>query len=250
MRVLCLFLFGFCSFAASVQPGDRYFPLVRNGGGWSTTITMMSLESGPADFQIFFRAGDGLSKPWSPVMKAAVGLTVDRDLVSGTINAGQSFTIELNDRSSAMLQGYAQVLAPGKRIGGIARVRNRDLGIDWTIPLTPGLERRYLYPVDGLQMQLLLLSETFNAMVDLSFIDPSGAVVKTDEIQFANDQAPGQFFIDLAQRYPDLKDFTGTVECRVSFPQAGLYDDLVSTSIAIRTDTSAVLLSTSSASWN
>ena len=69
--------------------------------------------------------------------------------------------------------------------------------------------------------ELVWISLTTSATLDLVFRNLAGETVLSDQVVFDNQ---AQLFVALRSHWPQLKDFRGTVEWTVSFPTADRYE--------------------------
>src|SRR5438045_3962428 len=100
MRLLQLMLIGCSLVAAAVEADtqrsaivsavDRVLPDIADGGGISTTITVINLDSKPADYQIQFLDDSGVPFPL-PIVQLPGGKKTG---VQGVIAVGGSITLD------------------------------------------------------------------------------------------------------------------------------------------------------------
>jgi len=95
MRLACVipFLLGELLQAATVGPTDRFIPLVQDGGGWSTKITVINLSRKPETIVAAFVAPRGLAEEWSLVLQVT-NAKVAGNIVDAILAPGAVATIE------------------------------------------------------------------------------------------------------------------------------------------------------------
>ena len=222
--------------AAEVKSTDTTIPLVQDGGGWSTTITLLNLGAKPAGFDINFSTPKG--DPWTTAVKISAGLKAAGDVVTGVIPPGGSVTIQTPNSGDSVTRGYATLFTyAGGPIGGVARISNGASAM--TMGLAPNLELQFSLPFDtraGSATSLVLVSRTPYALIDFAVRDSAGARVLSDRYQFQAADPRTQVVIDLAAAYPQLSGTSGTIDCHVSFPGAGQYDEQTFAALALQLD--------------
>lgn len=229
------------SFGGQVRDTDRIFPLVRDGGGIWTEITVVNLESKDANYELIFRTG--ALEAWA-VPASGAGSKQQRSIVRGMLPAGGSVTIRTAGAKEATERGFAFLFSPDAvRLGGKSVVRGKD-GVALAVPLSPEREDRLVLAFDnteGARTALLWLSETPFAMVDFQFRDTEGAKILEGNFQFSAASVATQEIFFLDERFPQLQGMKGTMKIDVSYPNATIYDELFFTALAMQRDASGAV---------
>lgn len=222
--------------AATVNTNDRYIPLIQDGAGWKTLIVVANPAKESAQVEVAIQGPKGFAEPWLVSLKSSMG-AVSGQLVSATLAPGASMVIETAGTATAHSRGFAVVsVAKGSPAGAFARLVHTTAGtVDQTltIPLSPELEQRSIVPLflDGdAKSELVLVSETRAAVMELFFRDPGGRIVRSEVIDFGNQ---AQEIIALEQRFPGLAGFIGTLEWKVTFPTADIYEELTLSALVL-----------------
>lgn len=223
--------------AATVNTHDRYIPLVQDGDGWKTLIVIANPAKESAQVEVTLQGPKGFAEPWLVPLKASSG-AVTGQLVSASLAPGGSIVIETAGTATTLSRGFAVVsVAKESPVGAFARLVHTTSGgvtdQTLTIPLSPELEQRSIVPLflDGdSKSQLVLVSETRAAVIELFFRDPGGRTVRSEVIDFGNQ---AQEVIALEQRFPGLVGFTGTLEWKVTFPTADIYEELTLSALVL-----------------
>jgi hypothetical protein len=209
-----------------VRTSHRIIPLVRDGGGWTTTITIVNLSSQSDSYELQFRTG--FLQPW-PLAAA-----------QGTLAPGAIAVIQTPGQPEAAANGLAVLTSlRGGRLGARAVLRHSDGRPPLIVPLSPEREDQTILPFDntnGASTSVLWVSETPFALVDFAFLAENGAEIESGQFQFsARDMASQDHFI-LTDRFPSLRNRRGTMRMVVSYPNAGIYDDLFFTAVALQSE--------------
>ena len=228
-QLFLLFVSAIPVFAATVTPLDRYVPLIRDGDGWTSTITLVNLGEARATFQLTYLNAAGLREEWKIGLKAPGAEITGQSLIA-TLQPGATLTVETLGTSSTLTEGYAQLSAfQNAKMGATARLR-RSVGgkvvSSFAVPLSPEYEKQSVVAVDltdGSNGQLVMVSGTSSATVDMAFRDETGKSMSTGSVQFGRDS---QVFVNIAEMFPQAKSMRGTLEWKVSFPSADIYEDL------------------------
>ena len=128
---------------------------VADGGGWQTAITLVNLDSVPAQFTLKFWGDDGF-----PLPPGTVG---------GTINVGGSQTIRTDGSPPAKSTGWVQLISP-QLVDGIAILRAPPAGQEVSIRFQANGSPRLFFPfdnTDGAAMEIALASTTGPASLTL-----------------------------------------------------------------------------------
>lgn len=205
-------------------------PLVQDGGGWTTTITIVNLSSSPDTYDLQFRTG--FLQAWT--------LTTAPASLQGTLAPGAIATIQTTGKSEGAGKGLAVLTSlRGGRLGARAVLRHSDGRPPLIVPLSPEREDRTILPFDnanGASTSIVWVSETPFALVDFTFLDDSGAEIASGQFQFSARDMMSQDHFSLAERFPVLRNRKGIMRIAVSYPNAGIYDDLFFTAIALQSE--------------
>jgi hypothetical protein len=215
-----------CS-AATVGETDRFIPLVQDGGGWTTELTLVNILKKPASVSVTFMNEKGSNEIWKLSLKSTVG-KVFQNGVELVLAPGASATITTGGEGAAMSRGFADVVDFQEQVvAGYARLVRREAGAiveQIRIPLSPANERRSIVSLDLLRGESLAISWvtlTTSTTLDVTFRNEAGAVVFSDVVRL--DQS-AHAIVDLLEQWPRLAGFKGTMEWTVSFPNADRYE--------------------------
>ncbi len=171
--------------AATVTPLDRYVPLIRDGNGWSTSIMLVNLGTARAAFQLSFLRAVGQREAWKLAIKAP-GAEVAGQSLTASLQPGAALTVQTGGAGSTLVQGYAQLSVFGEgKVGGSARVTGPTSS--FAVPLSPEYEKRSVVALDltdGSAGELVLVSGTSSAFVEMVFRDESGKELAGANAQF------------------------------------------------------------------
>jgi hypothetical protein len=229
---------------ATVTYNDKIIPLVRDGGGWTTAIKIVNLDDKPAFYEIHFRKRRGLSDIWN---MSLVGSKVEfRDgIASGILPPRGHAVIETPGTAEEMTQGYVEVVvAEESKVGAYGLLRKKDEP-SLVIPLAPELEERFSLSFDlrnDAKTTLVVVSETPFPVVDFVVRDEAGAKVFEGRLEIGASDPGAQELIDLGERFPELKGMRGVLEAKTTFPQAGIYDRIQMSAIALQRDTPGTVM--------
>ena len=110
-----IFLAAVCCAADVVQDEAQCLPLVQDGNGWTTVVTVVNLEPKPSRFELTFRPAKGLPTEWTIGLKAP-GAEIEGHIVRGTLPVGGSIAIETTgaskERSNAATPNFSAFKAP------------------------------------------------------------------------------------------------------------------------------------------
>ncbi len=232
--------------ANEVFPTDRIIPLIQDGGGWSTTITIVNLEATPARFELHLRTG--LFKDW-PLTVAGPNVKSLDGAVSGSVPANSSTTFRTPGAGPSQL-GYGMLYSiDGGRLGATCTIDQPLTGVSLNVPLTPEREDKLVIPFDnteGASTALVWLSETLFSLVDYRALNTDGVELLAGRYQFSSQNPSSQEMFVLSDRFPELKGRKGTFLMELNYPNTGIYDDLFFSAFAIQTSPSGALSSTRS----
>ena len=105
MKMLAFLFLTISCYAAEVRITDRIIPYVQDGGGTSTSITIVNLEQTAAAFEILFLTETGAF--WPVTLADQGALISDGAYVRGTIAAGRSVTFQTANAGSQTRFGHA-----------------------------------------------------------------------------------------------------------------------------------------------
>lgn len=111
----------------AVRPANPTLPLVRDGNGTRTAISLVSLDREEAAYTVQFYQQNG--QPM--VLPLVNGGRVQE--VSGKIPAGGTATIETTGSDPAVLQGWAEIVSP-RRVAGYAAIAGQAAVIPVNYP--------------------------------------------------------------------------------------------------------------------
>ncbi len=213
-----------------VLTSHRVIPLVQDGGGWTTTITIVNLSAAPDTYDLQFRTG--FLQPWPLAAKSASA--------QGTLAPGAIATVQTSGTAEAAAKGLAVLTSlRGGRLGARAVLRHSDGRPPLIVPLSPEREDRSVLPFDntnGASTSILWVSETPFALVDFTFLADDGAEIESGQFQFSARDMASQDQFALADRFPSLRNRKGSMRMTVSYPNAGIYDDLFFTAVALQSE--------------
>lgn len=212
---------------ATVGATDSVLPLIQDGGGWSTQVTIVNLSPRPASLIVTFMTPKGFNEPWRLTVKASVG-KVTGSIVEVPLAPGAAAILETSGTPETLTRGFAEVVELGDRPFGAFATLTQKSGDrilqSVQIPLSPVHERRSVVPLnlaEGASPELIWISQTSSATLDLIFRNLAGEQVRREELTFDN---AAQIFVNVRQRWPDLKDFRGSLQWTVTFPNADRYE--------------------------
>ena len=137
-----------------------------------------------------------------------------------------------------MARGFAEITeSRDLPFSAFARLTKRDNGEivqTFTVPLSPANESRSVLAVDlknpAASLEIVLVSLTNSATLDFKFRGANGEVLFTDTVAF---DAGVQLFLKPAEVWPKLVGLRGTLEWKVSFPNADRYEYRFLSGVAI-----------------
>lgn len=223
--------------SAGVGDNDRFLPLIHDGGGWSTEVTIVNLSGKPAFVMATFLTEKGLLETWKLGLKASKG-RISEAAVEAPLEPGASLVVETSGLAPQLTRGYAEVVEyEDKAIGATARLVQRRDGVivqSITVSRTAGHESRSVVPVNlsdpETALELVWVSPTSSTTLDLRFRNLDGVEVHSHRLQF---EATSQMIVDVRATWPELAGFRGTLEWVVSFPTADRYEGRFLSSIAL-----------------
>lgn len=213
--------------AATVGETDRFIPLVQDGGGWTTELTLVNVLKKPASVSVTFMNEKGSNEVWKLNPKSTAGKVYPNG-VELVLAPGASATISTSGEGATMSRGFADVVDFQEQVvAGFARLVRREGGEvveQVRIPLSAANERRSIVPLDFTRSETLQISWvtlTTSTTLDVTFRNEAGATAFTDVVRL--DQA-AHSVLDLLEQWPRLAGFKGSMEWTVSFPNADRYE--------------------------
>ena len=86
---------------ATVGQTDRFIPLVQDGGGWSTRVSITNLSDKPATVVAGFLTDKGYGEPWPIELKVSLG-PASRGTFEGVLAPGATAIIQSSGAGRAM----------------------------------------------------------------------------------------------------------------------------------------------------
>lgn len=254
MRIILLailFTVQICS-AAELRPTDRIVPLIQDGGGSTTTFTIVNLEATPAHFELLTRSR--LLQTWVlPVV--GLGAQANDGYVRGALAANGSVTFRTAGAGSNSERGYGLLFSvDGNRLGITTSIQQPGAGA-MVVPVVPEREDRLMLPFDnagGASTTLVWLSETPYTVVAYTALASDGSAILSGYYQFSTQDSTSQEVFAVADRFPELKGKQGNLRLEISYPDAGIYDELYFSAFAIQTPATGASLAVTSmaaATW-
>ena len=169
----------------TLPPADSAWPVshptnaavshIADGGGWQTSITLMNLDSVPADFTMKFWSDGG-----DPLVMGTVG-NGRLATVSGTLPVGGSRTIRSDGSPPIGVSGWAEISSP-QSVRGLTIFRFNPSGQEASVPIAFSGARKLLLPFEngqGLALGVAVtnISATDATTVSLTIRDESGTLV-------------------------------------------------------------------------
>lgn len=203
-------------------------PLVQDGGGWSTRITLTNLAAKPGVFIIGFMSAKGFAEPWKLQMTSTSG-RVSSSVVELNLEPGATAVIETSGSPAEMQRGFAEIVEFNDQPFGAVATLIQKAGEQrvQAFELTPtaGHERRSVMPLDLRDplrpAELVFVSVTSSVVLEVTFRDLAGKVVHTDRIDL---EGNAQISVNVSQRWQQLQNFRGTMQWAVTFPFADRYE--------------------------
>ena len=144
-------LYLFSAHAATVGDTDRFIPLIHDGGGWTTQITIVNLSAKNATVLTSFMTARGFAENWKVELKATQG-KVNGPNVESLLGPGATTIIETSGNSADLAIGFADITElQDQPLGAVARLTKTETGQivqSFTVPLSPANESRSVLPVD------------------------------------------------------------------------------------------------------
>ena len=151
MCKLLLLLLSTATIHATVGLNDHLIPLVHDGGGWSSQITVVNLSGKPASVIATFLTPTGFNPVWALSLKSTTGKVVG-NLIDLPLAAEANAIIETSGSPAALTRGFVELIELVDRPIGAHAVLTQKEGDRVLqriqIPLSPVHERRSLLPLD------------------------------------------------------------------------------------------------------
>ena len=230
-----------CS-AGVVQDDAQCLPLVQDGNGWTTVVTVVNLEAKSSRFELTFRPAKGLPTEWTIGLRAPEA-EVEGHIVRGTLPVGGSIAIETTGESKDIQRGYAQLFGFQNARLGLRAIVRKEGGPTLVVDGAAEREDAIRLPFDntaGSSTSLIWVSETDYALVNMIVFAADGKELLRDQFQFSVTGPVSQEMFRLEERYPRLRGIRGVVDLEVSYPSAGFYDRMLFSAIAIHTEPTGV----------
>lgn len=221
-------LYLFSAQAATVGDTDRFIPLIHDGGGWSTQITIINLSSKNATVLTSFMTARGFAENWKVELTATQG-KVNGPNVESLPGPGATTIIETSGKPADLARGFADITElQDQPLGAVARLTKTENGLivqSFTVPLSPANESRSVVPVDltdaNAALELIWVSPTNSTTLDIAFRKDSGEIAFTDTLTF---NGAMQIFSKPLETWPRIAGLRGALEWKVSFPSADRYE--------------------------
>lgn len=161
-------------------------PHIADGNYWKSTVTLLNMDSEPAQYRLrFFQSGG------APMTLPIVGQG-EVSQVTGTIPVRGAVTIETLGESAALKQGFALLDSPnGKKVNGYGIFRQRlpwrEYDFEAVVPLASQYDRFYVMSFDNragstTSMALVNLDTTRKVDIQMVFWDENGNQLGTDKL--------------------------------------------------------------------
>ncbi|HTM52040.1 MAG TPA: choice-of-anchor V domain-containing protein [Bryobacteraceae bacterium] len=155
---------------------------IADGARWKTTVILVNLDTVPAPFTLNFWKDDGSAFPISLTGRGTQAVVTD------TIPAGGSRTIETDGTAAALGTGWAELIS-SQAVSGTAVFRDQTLGQEAAVPLLVSGGSRLMLPFDtgGLALGVALANPSANqdAVVTRTLRNGAGQVISTDSLTVA-----------------------------------------------------------------
>lgn len=229
LLIPCLVCFSLAAgHAATVGQTDRFLPLVLDGGGWSTQVTVTNLSTKTGTVVAMFMTAQGVNEVWRLGLKSTAGRPAPNQ-VEATLAPGASMVIETAGTAATLTRGFADVIEWAELPIGVEAVLIQREGdrIVQTIRVahSPAHEKRSVVPLDLMDPSekplLVWVTLTSGTLLELVFRNLAGEPVLNDRIEF---DGRAQLFVNVREKWPQLKDFRGTMQWVVTFPGADRYE--------------------------
>lgn len=214
--------------SATVGVTDRFIPLAQDGGGWSTRVVVTNLAPKAVTAMVTFLNSQGMNETWRVGLKSSTG-SARENYAEAALAPGATMIVETAGAAETMTRGFVEIMDIGEQpVGAYAVLTERKDGRvvqSITVPLSPAHEQRSVMPLDLTDTQqtphLVFVSYTTGADLDLVFRNLAGQQVRRERLLF---DGRAQISVNVRERWPELKDFQGTVQWTVSFNGADRYE--------------------------
>lgn len=180
-----------------------------DGEGWTTTITLVNLDSTDAPFQLSFLGNNGqdLSLPFQG--------QGNQTTLTGTIPFRGTLTFQTTGTSAPVQEGWGYI-SSNQLIGGMAVFSFHRSGFpdfEAVVPFTSYLDLQQVMAFDernGFRTGMALANFLASSLpVTMQFVDENGVGLFSDTV---NLPAGGHTSFLLTDRYPQLADKRGTIQ--------------------------------------
>ena len=111
----------------AVGLNDHIIPLVHDGGGWSSQITVVNLSGKPANVIATFMTTTGFSPVWAVSVKSTTG-KVAGNLIDLPLAPGTTAIIETSGTPAALTRGFVELIELGDQPIGAHATSSRRRG--------------------------------------------------------------------------------------------------------------------------
>ena len=157
---------------------DDVLPQVADGGNWTTTITLVNLDTAAAQYQLKFYQSGG-----QPLTLDFVGIARG-SVVTGTLPVNGSVVIQTAGAAQTVSQGFAILTRPDyKDVNGYGifrqRIPGRSYDFEAVVPFSSNYDDDYVLPFDNTQgyttsMAICNPSDYSSQTVTVAFHDEQG----------------------------------------------------------------------------
>ena len=192
-----------------VYAGGGTLAQIVDGGGTKTTITLINLDSTPADYVLYFYGDDG--NPMALVTTANPTAGTPADALYGTLAAHGSAIIKTAGASAAVLEGWALLITENTVAGSaVFGIPLNGQFVEASCPLDTGADTQFGLPFDSTSAVTgIALANSWLATpltVGVTIYDINGNQILTDNITLPGN---GHTAFLLTSRYPRLANSQG-----------------------------------------
>ena len=191
-------------------------PQVADGDGWKTSITLVNMDTQPAQYTLHFLRNGG-----SPLVLDFVNIGA-RSTISGTLPVNGSVVIETRGTSHTLSQGFARLESPNDMyVNGYGIFRQKVAGrldFEAVTPFSSRLDNDFILPFDktgGFTTTMAICNPDLytTSTVTVEIYDQSGNRVLLDHFYMAPLEHGG---IVLRDRWPVTANKRGIAVFQVS----------------------------------
>ena len=193
----------------TVYAGGGALAQIVDGGGTKTTITLINLDSTPADYALYFYDDNGNPMPLVTGSNPIPGVAADT--LYGTLAARGSAIIKTAGGSPVTIQGWALLITSNTVAGSaVFGIPLNGQFVEASCPLDTGADAQFGLPFDsttavtGVALANSWLSTPLT--VGVTIYDMNGNQVLTDNITLPGN---GHTAFLLTSRYPQLANLQG-----------------------------------------